>query len=65
MNMNTYGSNSKTLRRPRTHWVSPHPTQLVITTAGTLRARDSYPGVVGQLVAYMPSELRVGVPRRR
>ena len=65
MNMNTYGSNSKTLRRPRTHWVSPNPTKLVITTAGTLRAHDPYPGIVGQPIDYMPSELRVGVPRRR
>ena len=65
MNMNTYGSNSKTLRRPRTHWVSPCPTKLVITTATALRATDGWPGAVGRLIDYMPSELRVGVQRRR
>lgn len=65
MNINTYGSNSKTLRRPRTQWVSPHPTKLVITTAGIIRARDPYPGVVGQLIDYMPSDLSVSVQRRR
>ena len=65
MNINTYGSNSKTLRRPRTHWVSPHPTKLVITTAATIRAHDPYLGVVGHPIDYMPSELSVGAQRRR
>ena len=65
MNMNTYGSNSKTLRRPRTHWVSPHPTKLVITTAAALRATDGWPGAVGRPIDYMPSDLMVGRRKRR
>ena len=65
MNMNTYGSNSKTLRRPRTHWISPHPTKLVITTAGALRATDGWPGAVGRPIDYMPSDLMVGRRKRR
>lgn len=65
MNIYTYGSNSKTLRRPRTHWVSPHPTKLVITTAGALRATDGWPGAVGRPIDYMPSDLMVGRRKRR
>lgn len=65
MNMNTYGSDSKTLRRPRTHWISPNPTKLVITTALPLRGRDGVPGVVGRPIDYMPSDLMVGRRKRR
>ena len=64
MNMNTYGSDSRTLRRPRTHWISPNPTKLVITTALPLRGRDVVPGSVGRPVDYMPSDLMAGRTRR-
>ena len=71
--MNTYGDRnyaligggSKALRRPRTRLVSPHPTKLVITTAGALRATDGWPGAVGRPIDYMPSDLMAGRRKRR